>query len=167
MIGMLLIQWIHVFLAVYWFGGTIYVNTIVIPNLIKMPVSQSRPFTSAISKSSSKIFPIVQTLVIVFGVLRGTMFGPINSASELTSGYGLRFLVSLILTVLLAGFSHGVTGRTARKLGELPVDEVMKGSGPAFDEYKALANKIKGYSVFQLLLFVTIFTLMIMMRFGM
>src|SRR5262245_13567953 len=167
MVGIVVAQYLHVLLAVYWFGGTIYLNTIVVPSLLKMPLAQQRPVTFAIGQASNKIFPIVQTLVIVFGFIRGTVLGPISSFADLASPYGIRFSVSLLLTIGLAGFAHGVTGRAARKLGEFPLEEVAKGTGPIAEAYTAQTQRIKTYVVLQLVGFLVIFTLMILMRIGM
>jgi hypothetical protein len=164
---MLIVQWLHVLLAIYWFGGTLYLNTIVIPTLIKLPVGQQRPVTGGISAKANKIFPIVQTLVIVFGVLRGTVFGPINKASDLfETAYGIRFTLSLVLTIVLAGVAHLGTGRSARKLADFPLAEIEKGSGPVYDAFMAQTGKVKMFSILSLVLFVIIFTLMIMLRVG-
>jgi uncharacterized membrane protein len=166
MVAIVVVQWLHVLLAVYWFGGTIYLNTIVVPSLLKMPLAQQRPVTFAIGQASNKIFPIVQTLVIVFGFIRGTVLGPISSFADLASPYGIRFSVSLLLTIGLAAFAHGVTGRAARKLGDFPLEEIAKG-GPVAEAYAAQTQRIKTYVVLQLVGFLVIFTLMILMRIGM
>lgn len=165
--GLFLVQWLHVLLSIFWFGGMLYLNVVVVPTLLKMPLEQQRPVTAALGLSTSKIFMPVQALVIVFGLLRGTLYGPIDSIAALGTPYGTRFLVSLVSTLALAGFGHGVSGRAARKLGTFPMDEVAKGTGPIADAYRAQASRVKTYVGVQLLAFLFIYTLMILMRFGM
>ena len=163
---MVLVEWLHVLLAMFWFGGTLYMNVVVIPTLLKQPLEQQRSTAFAIGVRTSKVFPWVQTAATLVGVLRGTVYGPIHSLSDLGSPYGQRFIVALVLTVVLAGFGHGVTGPAARKLGEFPAEEVIKGTGPVAEAYLAQTKKVRLYSISQLVMFVVIFTIMILMRFG-
>lgn len=165
--GMLAIQWIHVLLALFWFGGILYLNAVVVPVLLKLPPAEQRPISAALGQASSRIFMPVQVLVIVFGILRGTVWGPIDSVAALTStSYGITFLVSLLATIGLAGFGHAVSGKAAQKLGTFPLEEIVKPGSPVAAAYLAQVQRVKLFIGIQLIGFIVIFTLMIFLRFG-
>ena len=161
------IQWTHELLGIFWFGGVLYLNLVVIPAVIQQPLDQQRQISATLGKFSDRLFKPVSILVIVFGVLRGTIWGPIKTWDFLFgSGYGSTFLVALLTTVGLVLWGIFVTGRAALKLNDYPVSEVAKGTGPVAAAYTAQLQRVKLFALLELLGFVAVFSCMVLLAFG-
>ncbi|HLW00915.1 MAG TPA: hypothetical protein VKT82_19805 [Ktedonobacterales bacterium] len=162
------IQWIHEFLGIFWFGGVLYLNFVVIPAITKQPLEQQRQISGTLSRLSDRLFKPISILVIIFGILRGTIWGPIQSWSFLFgTGYGWTFIVALLTTVGLVLWGTFVTGRSALKLNDYPVAEVAKGEGPVAAAYTAQLQRVKLFALLELLGFLVVFSCMVLLAFGM
>jgi uncharacterized membrane protein len=42
--GLIVMQWLHVFLGIFWFGSTLYVDFVVIPAVMTLPLAQHTTF---------------------------------------------------------------------------------------------------------------------------
>jgi hypothetical protein len=101
--------------------------------------------------------------VVILGLLRGTVFGPVKSFSYLFgTAYGWTFLIALLLAVGTILWGQFITGRNAEKLAALPLG-VGGQPGP---EYIAQSDLVKRVAWIELSLFLLVFTTMILMRFG-
>jgi putative copper export protein len=97
---------------------------------------------------------VVAILVLVLGILRGTVFGPINSLEDLFgTAYGWTWLVSLVATL-------GLVFTGARYVGP------MFGGLKDADDYPAAVARLRRVSRIDLGIFFVVFTCMIRMRFG-
>ncbi len=95
------VQWLHVLLGITWFGYAIAMYFLVSPALAELPEEQRRITNSRLGEIGKRVFPIVSVLVILLGILRGTVFGRIQSWEALTTTYGLIFVVALLGTLAL------------------------------------------------------------------
>jgi uncharacterized membrane protein len=68
-------QWLHVFLGVFWFGSTLYVDFILIPGLQTLTPSEAREAGAAVGAQGVKVILPVAVLTILLGVTRGTVSG--------------------------------------------------------------------------------------------
>jgi uncharacterized membrane protein len=162
------IQWVHELLGIFWFGGVLYLNFVVIPAITQQPLENQRQLSTTLGKLSDRIFKPVSLLVIVFGILRGTVWGPIRTWEFLfDSAYGWTFIIALLVTVGLVLWGNFVTGRAARKLNNYPVAEVAKRTGPVAEAYKAQLQRVKLFALLELLGFVIVFSCMVLLAFGM
>jgi putative copper export protein len=149
-----IVQWIHVLLGVLWFGYALSMYFLISPTLMELPEQQGRITNSSLARVGGRVFPIVGLLVLALGILRGTVFGPINSLEDLFgTTYGWTWLVALVGTVAL--FYTG-----ARYIG--PIFESLKD----VDDYPAAVARLRRVSGIDLGLFFVVFTCMILMRFG-
>jgi hypothetical protein len=109
---------------------------------------------------------LIQWLHILMGILRGTVFGLIQSLSVLFGmAYGITWMLALAFA--LFNFVEGIgIGKLAESLNTIEV------AAQSFEEGKVptvLATKmqqIKKRTLVSLLVFFLIFTCMILMRFG-
>ena len=149
-----IVQWVHVLLGVLWFGYALSMYFLISPTLMELPEAQGRITNSSLASVGGQVFPIVGLLVLVLGILRGTVFGPINSVEDLFgTTYGWTWLVALAGTVAL--FYTG-----ARYIG--PIFQSLKD----VDDYPAAVARLRHISGIDLGLFFIVFTCMILMRFG-
>ena len=160
-------QWIHELLGIFWFGGVLYLNFVVIPAITKQPLENQRQISGTLSKLSDRLFKPVSLLVIIFGILRGTIWGPIKTWDFLFgSSYGWTFIVALLVTVGLVLWGNFVTGRAAFKLNDYPVAEIAKGEGPIFAAFSTQVQRVKLFALLELLGFVVVFSCMVLLPFG-
>jgi uncharacterized membrane protein len=157
------VQWLHVIGAITWFGAVIYADFILIPALTSLPIEIQRAAGGAIGLRASKVIPGAAMGVIVLGILRGTVWGPIKSTDILTSTYGLTWLVALILAIATFAFAKRVLEPAIMRLNSLPPTAPDGTANPALT---TAVDAIKRATLVELGLFLVIFTCMILMRFG-
>ena len=150
-------QWLHVFLGVLWFGGTLYISLILIPALLPLPREKQQEVAARISPLTTRVLRPTAILVIALGFIRGTFLGQIHSIeAAVGTTYGVTWLVALIGALLLFGFIEVIFDPNVRRLN------TAKGEA----EYDATLQRVKVLSVLELVGFFAIFTCMILMRFG-
>ena len=62
------------------------------PALAELPEGQGRITYSRLGRDRQRVFPIVSVLVLVLGILRGTVFGRIQSIDALSTTYGIVWI---------------------------------------------------------------------------
>jgi uncharacterized membrane protein len=148
------VQWLHVLLGILWFGYALSMYFLVSPALAELPEAQGRVTNARLGAIGARVFPFVAILVLLLGILRGTVFGPINSLDFLFgTAYGWTWLVALLTTL-------GLLYTGARHIG--PLMEGIKDTS----DYPAAAARIRRVTTIDLGLFFVVFTCMILMRFG-
>lgn len=163
------VQWLHVIFAIFWFGGAMFIDFVVMPTLQHLPPLVAREAGREIVSRIGRMLGIASLVVIVVGVLRGTAWGPLPPGDDslaFASQYGITWSISLVFAIFAAGIGDGVLGRTSRKLY---ADDALwtpgtDGLPPA--AFLALASRLRTWSIVQFVLFIGAFTCMILMRFG-
>jgi uncharacterized membrane protein len=163
----IIVQWLHVFCGIFWFGGTLFLDFVVIPSLNTLPLGQQRNFNKQFAVIAARVTTPIATLAILLGLVRGIALGPVRSLDFLFgTSYGLTFLVGFLASVATYLWGFFMTSRQALRLNEIPVDEQALAEGKlplAFTRQIAL---VKRFALLELLGFVAVFTCMILMRFG-
>ena len=159
------VQWLHVLLGIFWFGSTLYLDFVLIPALMTLPLGEQRRAGAAIGARAVPIFTGVAVAVIVLGILRGTVFGQIKSLDALGTQYGVTWLVALVAAVATAYWGLRILTPAVKKLYTIPESEAgaAGGQGPGI---AAVVADIRRKGQIELLGFFVIFTCMILMRFG-
>jgi uncharacterized membrane protein len=162
----LLVQWFHVLLGIFWFGSVLYLNVIVIPTILRLPLEQQRAVTIPLGTFSDRVLTPVSILVILLGIVRGTLLGPVHDVpSLLGTHYGITFLVALLMTIALALWGTFVSGRAAKDLNGMPMKEVMLANGTVSLAFATQLQRVKLFVLLELIGFFIIFTTMILMSF--
>jgi uncharacterized membrane protein len=146
------VQWLHVLLGIVWFGYAISIYFLIAPALAELPEGQGRITNSRLGEIGRRVFPIVALLVLLLGILRGTVFGRIQSFDALFTTYGIVWMIALLFTL-------GLIFSGARYMGP-----ALAGIKDAPD-YRAAGERIRTISRIDLGLFGVVFTCMILMRF--
>lgn len=93
-------------------------------------------------------------LVILLGIVRGTVFGPIDSIDALFgTAYGITWLVALVVSI-------GLVVNGARNIG--PATTALKDA----PDFAAAGARLQRFAQIDLVGFLIVFTCMILMRFG-
>jgi uncharacterized membrane protein len=157
------VQWLHILLAILWFGNTLSLATITIPALNRLPLVRQQEVGAVLGQQGLRVIDIVGPAVIILGVLRGTVFGPIHDTSALFgTAYGLTWLVALVVAVATFLWGRYVIVPATRALAAASVNA----DGTPTRELNAALTRAKLVTVLELTGFLVVFTGMILMRFG-
>ena len=157
------VQWLHVLLGMFWFGNALVLDVIVIPAINRLPIVRQREISSYIGSRATPIFNVVVPAIIALGFIRGTLLGPIKSVDYLIgTAYGLTWLTALVVTILTYLFGLFAIIPALRRMDAAPVDP----DGSPTQELTAAIGRVKRLVTVELLGFLVIFTCMILMRFG-
>jgi uncharacterized membrane protein len=151
-----IVQWLHILTGITWFGGYIFMTFAVWPVLLLRPVPEAQSFFNDLAQPVSKLMMLSGTLVLLLGILRGTVFGIIRSFEVLfNTSYGLTWLAALVLTLILT-----VHGAVSSKNTD---EKVWNGNQLRPEAARYLRNN----NIFALVLFGAVLACMVLMRFGM
>jgi uncharacterized membrane protein len=156
------VQWLHVLLGIFWFGNAIVVAAILIPAISTLPIPTQRQVGGRYADIAERTFKVVAPAVIVLGIVRGTLFGPIRSLDTLTTTYGVTWLVALVAAIATFLWGLYVIGGAAQVMNAAP----LAADGGPTPELERATARVKRVAVLELFGFIVVFTCMILMRFG-
>jgi len=160
------VQWLHVLLGVFWFGAVLYNAFIFFPALTRLPLMHQREIGRAIGEQAFRVIRPVAIAVIVLGILRGTGFGPIQSVAEVTTSYGMTWLVALLFTIGAVIWAERVIAPALERLNAIPEAEAIGPDGQATPLLLTAIDGVRRRSALELGFFLVIFSCMILMRFA-
>jgi uncharacterized membrane protein len=156
-------QWLHVLLGILWFGNSLVVAAILIPSLNPLPILTQREVGSRYGERATRLFDVLVPVLIVLGVIRGTLLGPIQNVDDvLGTPYGVTWLVALIAAIATFLWGRIMINGALRRLNAAP----LNADGTASAQLEAETSRVKIVVVLELVGFLVIFTCMILMRFG-
>ena len=164
--GQFVVQWLHVGLGIVWFGTVLYTAIILIPAISRLPLSEQRRVGSLIGEQGFKVIRPVAGAVILLGLIRGTLFGPIKSLDALTSAYGITWLVGLAFAVGAYFWAERMVAPALERMNAIPEAQALGPDGAPTPLLAAAVGVVKRNAVLELGFFAVIFTCMILMRFG-
>jgi uncharacterized membrane protein len=152
---LLVTQWLHILMGIVWFGGYIFLDFVLWPTLLRMPVPQAKTASALISKFAGPIMASSGTLVVLLGIIRGTVLGPITSFRVLfTSVYGVTWLVALSVSILLIIWGAGWHDRA--------VGPIWEGDGLS----SGVAGRLRLGIIFEMTCFGLVLACMVLMGVG-
>jgi hypothetical protein len=147
------LQWLHIFFAIFWFGSVLAGDFIVLPTMQSMtPAAQEAFFRPFVDRAAKVVVPVA-AVTILLGLTRGIAGGVLGNLGSL---YGLTWVAALVVGTSLLYLGAGVITPVGRKLQQTP-------QGPDFDAGLA---RLKRLTLSELGGFMLILTFMIAMRFG-
>ena len=151
----IIVQWVHVVAGVVWAGAQAFVHLALWPALLRRPAPESRAFMPALGAVVAPVMSGSGMVVMVMGIARGTLLGPIRSWRMLfASPYGWTFIAALVLMGAL--ISRGAGART-----RVP-PRVWDG-----DAYRPDAARfLRAEAAVSLTLLAALLATMVLMRFG-
>ena len=160
------VQWLHVILGVLWFGAVLYNAAILIPALQTLPLIKQREFGAAVGRQGFRVIPPVAMAVIALGILRGTVFGPIQSLEALGTAYGITWLVALVLAIGAYLWAERMIRPALDRMNAIPEADAIGADGKPTAALASAIADAKRLTILELGFFLAIFTCMILMRFG-
>jgi putative copper export protein len=157
------VQWLHVLLGIVWFGYSLALAIFFIPAVSRLSIPTQRQIGAALGERATPIIDVIAPTILVLGIIRGTVLGPIRSIEDaFTTAYGITWLVAIVAIVAVFFWGRFVIIRAVKELAAAPL---TPDGGPTPQLESALA-RAKQVTVLELLGFFVIFTCMILMRFG-
>jgi hypothetical protein len=157
------VQWVHVLLGILWFGYSLSLAVIIIPAINRLAVSRQREIGQYLGERGLAVIDVVAPAVIVLGFIRGTLLGQLHSVSDVIgSAYGLTWLVGLLAATATFLWGKFVIVGALNAMDRVP----LGADGEATPELVAATDRVKLVVVLELAGFLTVFTCMILMRFG-
>lgn len=152
----IVIQWLHVLLGIFWFGSILYTDFVLLPTIGKLPLIEQQKVGGLVGRASSRVLVPVGLTVVTLGFLRGTVFGRLHSLDVIVgSVYGRTWLTALALGLLLVIYGLRVLVPRAEALN----------TATSAEEYGMRIKQLRPLVLLEMLIFVAIFTCMILMRF--
>ena len=157
------VQWLHVLLGILWFGYSLALAAFVIPAVSRMPIATQREIGARLGAHAKPIIDVVAPTILVLGVIRGTLLGPIDSVEEVfTTAYGITWLVAAVMIVVVYVWGRFVIITAVERMAAAP----LTADGGPTPELDTALSHAKRVTILELLGFFVIFTCMILMRFG-
>lgn len=150
------VQWLHILVGTFWFGGVLFSNFVVIPAVMRLPADGQAAAIRVIGEQANRIIPWVAIATIVLGVVRGTALGEVKDVSALGTTYGIEWLVGLVAAVATFAWGMWVVGPAAERMT----------AGGLTSATPAEIGKVRLFALLELLGFFVIFTTMILMHFA-
>ena len=151
-----IVQGLHMFFAIFWFGGTLFANFVVGPAAARASVAAQADLGGQIGIQASRVIPPVAGMAILLGFLRGTVWGPVQSPSAVfNTGYGHWWAVAFVVAIATFLWGQFVTGRNAELIAKVPDAD-----------RPAQIQKTVRLATIELAGFATILSMMVLMRFG-
>jgi uncharacterized membrane protein len=105
---LLVTQWLHILAGITWFGGYIFLDFVLWPTLLRLPAQQAKATYASMARFAGPLMATSGSLVVLLGIVRGTLLGPIKSVSLLVSSrYSITWLAALAIAVLLTVWGTG------------------------------------------------------------
>jgi len=161
------VEFLHILAAMLWFGGVLYLDFIIIPTFLALPSTISRPASIGLSSRATRIIPGVAIAVIVLGILRGTLFGPIKSLDILlNTNYGITWLVALLLAIATYGWGEFMIARLSISLFRDDANWVLDAQGNPPPATQALLKRLQRNGLLELVGFLAILVCMVLLSMG-
>jgi uncharacterized membrane protein len=153
--GHAVVEWLHVFFAIVWFGGTVFFFAVVGPALRRSDPAVALKMGPEIGRRAQLLLAPAGALTIIFGLLNAIVFGPANSLAYVSaSAYGRTFITAVVLSVIIAVLG-AITGRIGGSIARAPEAK-----------QRELVAQIGTLSFVSIIGFCLVLVCMILMRYG-
>ncbi len=110
------VHFMHLAGGAAWLGGSLFANLFLVPYTLRQPIDRRRDLTRTLILGPERIMIGAALLAAVTGLARGTLFGQITTLQALGRPYGLVWLLSIVVTVIVFATGGRLTGPAARRL---------------------------------------------------
>jgi copper resistance protein D len=151
-----IVHWVHTFCAIFWFGGIMYVNAVIGPAMLRCGPAAQAEAGDRLARQAVRVTRPMALMTILFGVVLGTVFGPVKHVGDLFgSAYGIYYLIALLLSIAVYLWGQLLTARTALSVASTPEAERA-----------TVVRRVIMQSGIELVGFLAIFTCMVLMHFA-
>lgn len=112
------VHFLHIASGAAWLGGSLFANLFLVPHTLAQPIDRRRDLAQTLILGPERLMIGAALLVVVTGVARGILFGRITTLDALGRPYGLVWLASIAVTLIVFGTGARLTGPAARSLAQ-------------------------------------------------
>jgi uncharacterized membrane protein len=110
------VQFVHVASGAAWLGGSLFANLFLVPFALRQPIDRRRDLIESLLLGPERIMIGAALLVIVTGLVRGVVFGPVATLEALSRPYGLVWLLSILIVAMVFVTGARLTGPAIHRL---------------------------------------------------
>jgi uncharacterized membrane protein len=159
------VQWLHVLLGIFWLGSALFLNLVLFPALMRLPLPRVRDTAELVIERADRFIAPAAAFVIIMGVVRGLVGGRIDELGDLTQGYGLIWITAFVVGI--ATYSVGfVTVRRLQRLFRETELWMPEADGRPTAALTARIGRIQKTGMLELVGFMILLTTMVLMRFS-
>jgi hypothetical protein len=116
------VQWTHILLGILWFGNSLVLAVFTIPAINRLLIPIQREFGQEYGERTARFFDIAVPILILLGILRGTLLGPIDSLGDVFgTPYGVTWLIGLLAAVATSLWGRLVIVGAVERLSTAPL----------------------------------------------
>lgn len=129
----------HIFVAMLWVGGVMFIGWGLFPAIRKWSYSEQRKIFATVMAWAHWPLTLAGCFVIATGILLGTVLGPINQWADIfQTRYGLTWLTALLIGLFTLAWGVFIGNQMAKKL--FSQTDIWKNADHG--DKKPLANKL-------------------------
>lgn len=135
------VHFLHVAAGAAWLGGSVFANFFLLPYTLRQPTERQRALIRTLLIGPERLMIGAALLVVVTGLVRGTLLGPISGPEALGRPYGLVWIASIVVIALVFATGGRLTGPAMRRLAQ--EDHLWEnGSAAAASQRDALSRRL-------------------------
>ncbi len=115
-IGLIVVQYLHVMFGSILIGSAVYMHFVLWPGILSRPSAEAKAFYEGILKKTSILMASSGGMTFLLGILRGTLFGPIHTAKDMGTPYGIAFSIAMTATLILLIFAPRIGPTLLKKV---------------------------------------------------
>lgn len=112
----LLVRGLHVLAAIVWFGGALAMNLVVVPGIFAQPLDARRAIGRNVTLGFERLAIPAAVVTALTGLLLGTVYGPVQQVSDLTTSFGVAWLASIVIVGAVLATGASVSSPALRRL---------------------------------------------------
>jgi uncharacterized membrane protein len=146
-VGAVAIQFLHVAAGAAWFGGSLFANAVVLPFIARQAPDRQRELIGGLVLGPERVMIAAALGAAVTGLLRGTVYGRIDSLDAVVSPYGVVWLTAILVALAVFATGGRVTSPAARALRD---DDAVWVATPEAERSRAadaIARLLLGFRV--------------------
>ena len=123
-VALAIVQLIHIAGGAAWFGGSVFANLVLVPYVVRQPPERGRQLVRDLILKPERVMIAAALTAALSGLIRGAVFGRIDGLAALSTPYGLVWLASIGLAIVVFVVGGRLTSPAARALGDdAPADD--------------------------------------------
>jgi uncharacterized membrane protein len=107
---------LHVAAGAAWFGGSLFVNFVVMPFIVRQPPARQRDLIGGLILGPERLMIATALGAAITGLSLGPVLGRIDSLAALASPYGLVWIGAILVALAVFAVGFRVTSPAARSL---------------------------------------------------
>jgi uncharacterized membrane protein len=128
-VGLTIVQFLHIGAGAAWFGGSLFANAVLLPYVSRQAPERQRELIGGVILGPERVMIAAALGAAVTGLLRGIVYGRIQSLDAVGTTYGIVWLAAILVAVGVFAVGGRVTSPAARALRD--DDEAWAGGAGA------------------------------------